>query len=566
MESGAIEESGRVNSRFSRKGSYKIWQHPTTNAVLKMRLLQKPPNKLLSTLAWVEDRSPRKNSVIHLLSPPNMHHLQSHLGNRCNFGHPLAALTAYSKPPITLSCSSCGSVGTAVLDTIPNHTRLYESHHVTCEAAIKPTMVSKRLTASIQPLRIDVSWQVRTYKVEYSMDAKLSRNQLSQLTAHDMTSELMNTPNLLRRMPSKKRTHSRESHRRSRTSNICSSCRSRVMITDISTADPDDANSYTKGGTTISAHKLVLCARFPGIKKSILNGGHSKLSNWSRFPHRLDRLNLMEVWLAGNVTSNNDLIGACIPRIACSVYTLGGRSDSDKSTSIVERINPLNGEVTELKPMIGERNYHSAVARDHAILVFGGYNQQSHTFLDSCEEFTPATNTWRQLPKMPTPRSSTGAAHIPGVGEIVVGGCKKFEDGRYFVVDSAEIYLTNSSSLEYAGSWCQIAPMLNKRSIPSTEFFNGKVYVAGYSDSVEMLSIFTEGPPQWTELTTAPLRPHSMISFEGSLLFGTAEGEIYELLFIQDDENSSKQKNTWKLLSELDHKGPLRLLKVNDLH
>nr|CDS25623.1 kelch 18 [Hymenolepis microstoma] len=233
-------------------------------------------------------------------------------------------------------------------------------------------------------------------------------------------------------------------------------------------------------------------------------------------------------------------LGSCTVALDGCVYTLGGQSerDSGESTSIVERINPLNGEVTELQPMIEERDCHSAVARDHAILVFGGYNLQSDTILDSCEEFTPATNTWRQLPKMPTPRSSTGAAHIPGVGEIVVGGCIEIEDGRWMVVDNAEIYLTNSSPLGYASSWCEITPMLNKRSIPSAEFFNGKVYVAGYSDSVEMLSIFTEGPPQWTNLTNTSFSPCSMVSLEGSLLFGADDGRIYELLFKQDTEVS----------------------------
>nr|CDS27127.1 kelch protein 18 [Hymenolepis microstoma] len=535
-----------------------------------------------------------------------------------------------------------------------------------------------------------------------------------------------------------------------------------------------DLSILTKGGTTIPAHKIVLCARFPGIKNSILNSGQSNFSNWSRFPHdivmavvdfaytgeiiinaenvlgiylmahnlgcnklinwttdfiktRFDRLKLMEVWLAGNVTSNNDLIGACIPRIASDferlassqcffqhvgveqfqillqstwicdgneatkfkalqtwfhatsltdeqskreksfhrllelinlnklpkelvietsmnesyfnlsenarrtfldkvlkltgfartktpiwvhvrnggarsgalravpeisgetnssfpfiyrflsytvaldgwVYTLGGINDSDETISIVERINPLNGEVTVLQPMIEERNSHSAVARGHAILVFGGYSSRTDNVTGSCEEFIPATNTWKKLPQMPTPRSSTGAAHIPGVGEIVVGGIKKTEDGEWVDVDNAEIYLTNSSPLGYAGSWCEIAPTLNSRCRPSAEFLNGKVYVAGdlanSTSSVEMLSIFTEGPPQWTELTDNSFRPCSMISFEGSLLFATEDGKIYELQFNQDDENPSRQKYSWKLISELDHISSLRLLKDEKL-
>ncbi|VDN99730.1 unnamed protein product [Rodentolepis nana] len=132
-------------------------------------------------------------------------------------------------------------------------------------------------------------------------------------------------------------------------------------------------------------------------------------------------------------------------------------------------------------------------------------------------------HVWRKLPPMPTPRYGTGAAHIPGVGDIVVGG--------YAVtgqcVNKAEIFLTTSSPLGHAGSWCEIANMLHSRYCPAAEFFNGSVYVAGDrnnpTSSVEMLSLFTEGPPQWTEVIKLTFKLHSLISFNGSLLFGCTQ-------------------------------------------
>ncbi|VDO04989.1 unnamed protein product [Rodentolepis nana] len=206
------------------------------------------------------------------------------------------------------------------------------------------------------------------------------------------------------------------------------------------------------------------------------------------------------------------------------VYALGGKNKLGESISRVEMINPQNGEVTVLRSMIKEREGHSAVARHHSIIVFGGNDSQIKKVLDSCEEFIPATNTWKKLPPMPTPRHSTGAAHIPGVGDIVVGGCKETGDDIPGV-NIAEIFLTNSSPLGYSSSWCEIVPMLNARIFPSAEFFNGKLYVSGdLSNStppLEILSIFTEGPPQWTEVTKTFFCPRSMISFNGSLLFGS---------------------------------------------
>ena len=51
---------------------------------------------------------------------------------------------------IDITCNSCGANGTVAIGNTQ------ESYHVICEAAIKPTMISKRLTANIRPLSIDV--------------------------------------------------------------------------------------------------------------------------------------------------------------------------------------------------------------------------------------------------------------------------------------------------------------------------------------------------------------------------------------------------------------------------
>nr|CDS31379.1 hypothetical protein HmN_000352400 [Hymenolepis microstoma] len=124
MESGTIGESGRVNSRFSTKVCiiYKV---------------------LLAI--WYSMQFWTSSCSTDRISYP-MEICCSFFGRRSvEVVGELGEMTIFT-------CD----FGTAVLDTIFNHTRLYESHHVTCEAVIKPAMVSKRLTASIQPLGIDV--------------------------------------------------------------------------------------------------------------------------------------------------------------------------------------------------------------------------------------------------------------------------------------------------------------------------------------------------------------------------------------------------------------------------
>nr|CDS31384.2 microtubule actin cross linking factor 1 [Hymenolepis microstoma] len=245
MESGTIGESGRVNSRFSTNkpmrqmaASYNTYASQDGQSGIRCSC-----GRHLAALTACSQPVETSCSACGRRNVEVVGGLEGMTIFTCDCGRQYAS-GDISKLPITLPCSSCGSVDTVVVDMISSQTRGYESYHVTCEAAIKPAMVSKRLTVKIQPVGIDVGCQVGTYEMDCSVDTRLSRNQLSQLTTHDMTSELMNTPNLLRRTPSKKRTHSEESHGRHRTANICSFCRSRVMITDISTADPDDPNSY----------------------------------------------------------------------------------------------------------------------------------------------------------------------------------------------------------------------------------------------------------------------------------------------------------------------------------
>nr|CDS27125.1 hypothetical protein HmN_000723300 [Hymenolepis microstoma] len=154
-----------------------------------MRLLEKSPDKLMSKMVRVEDSSLRQDSVTQLLSPHPVFDAIVEL---------VAALTACSYP-LEICCSVCGrrnvevvgelgemTIFTFVEDRISPHRRVYEPRHVTCETAIKPAMVFKRLTVKLQPVGIDVGCQVRTYEVDYSMNTRLSRNQHSQLTTDDM--------------------------------------------------------------------------------------------------------------------------------------------------------------------------------------------------------------------------------------------------------------------------------------------------------------------------------------------------------------------------------------------
>ncbi|VDO11622.1 unnamed protein product [Rodentolepis nana] len=261
----------------------------------------------------------------------------------------------------------------------------------------------------------------------------------------------------------------------------------------------------------------------------------------------------MKVWSVGNGTSNNDLIGACIPRIACDFERLVS------GQFFLQRVGVEQLQLLLQSPWICDQN---EVTKFKALCVW--LNSSSLNFertkrekdFDRLLELINAKKlprdvvieTWVELPPMPTPRYATGAAHIPGVGDLVVGGWTDTGDDIP-AVDNAEIFLTNSSPLGHAGSWCEIAHMLHSRAYPKAEFFNGNVYVAGdcedSTSSVEMLSLFSEGPPQWTEVINASFSTDSMISFKGSLLFAKSRCLKGICHFVATNASIVNSKEVW---------------------
>ncbi|VDN98245.1 unnamed protein product [Rodentolepis nana] len=243
-----------------------------------------------------------------------------------------------------------------------------------------------------------------------------------------------------------------------------------------------------------------------------------------------------EVWSAANVTSNANLIEVCIPRIAGDFERLASSQPflqhvgADQLQTLLHSPWICDGKETLKFKAICTWLHASSLNDEHVkiekhfrpllklidmkklpteVIIETSVSGSDYNLSESARR--------RKLPPMPTPRCATAATHIPGVGDIVVGGCGKIND-KYPTYNKAEIFLTTSSPLGLAGSWCEIAPMLHSRSYPAAEFFNGNVYVA--SGSMEMLSFSTEGPPQWTEVINTTLKLKSLISFNGSLLFG----------------------------------------------
>jgi N-acetylneuraminic acid mutarotase len=100
------------------------------------------------------------------------------------------------------------------------------------------------------------------------------------------------------------------------------------------------------------------------------------------------------------------------------IYVVGGVLDGADPRELWA-YDPRTGDwQTDLAPMPTEREHLTAVAADGLLIAIGG--RKTHQ-IGAVEAYDPATNTWRSLPDLPTPRGGSAAGLI-GDAIHVAGG------------------------------------------------------------------------------------------------------------------------------------------------
>lgn len=194
------------------------------------------------------------------------------------------------------------------------------------------------------------------------------------------------------------------------------------------------------------------------------------------------------------------------------IYAMGGTYyEPYIALTAVEAYNPASNSWTTVAPMPTARWLLAAVgASNGKIYAIGGYDGKTPGslgsgrydlagFLNTVEEYDPATDTWTTKAPMPTRRFGLTAVATPDGKIYAIGGLY----GAYYLDPSAalatvEVYDTATDT------WASETPMTTPRYLPKGALANGVIYaIGGYNlGDLTVVEAATAGAADATPPTT----------------------------------------------------------------
>jgi hypothetical protein len=166
--------------------------------------------------------------------------------------------------------------------------------------------------------------------------------------------------------------------------------------------------------------------------------------------------------------------------------------------------------------MTTARAYCGVVTVNDKVYVIGGYDGSS--YLGTCEEYDPSTNTWATKTSMPTPRAGLALATDLGV-IYAIGG----EDGTGFL-GTCEMYDPSTDT------WTSLTPMPTaRRGLGATySFFTNKVYAIGGTNGTTLATNEEYDPATntWAAKAAMPTARYNL----GIFFLSSAWGDINAMM------------------------------------
>ena len=152
--------------------------------------------------------------------------------------------------------------------------------------------------------------------------------------------------------------------------------------------------------------------------------------------------------------------------IGDTIYVVGGVVQDRNARELWAYDIPSGVWRTDLAPLPTEREHLTAVVWDGQLIAIGG--RKTHQ-IGAVEAYDPATNTWRSLPDLPTPRGGSAAGLIGNV--IHVAGGEN--------LNAASTYAEHEALDLATMTWSRAPDLPTKRHGLASAVVDGRWYVMG---------------------------------------------------------------------------------------
>ncbi|NXW52481.1 KLH18 protein, partial [Nyctiprogne leucopyga] len=167
----------------------------------------------------------------------------------------------------------------------------------------------------------------------------------------------------------------------------------------------------------------------------------------------------------------------CCTSIAGLIYAVGGLNSAGDSLNVVEVFDPIANRWEKCQPMTTARSRVGVAVVNGLLYAIGGYDGQLR--LSTVEVYNPEMDSWSKVESMNSKRRYVGHARWEGdIWSRRKGGGEKNEVGRKT--------LANPSSLP--PRWTVVTPMSSNRSAAGVTVFEGRIYVSGGHDGLQIFS------------------------------------------------------------------------------
>ncbi|EDL09013.1 kelch-like 18 (Drosophila), isoform CRA_a, partial [Mus musculus] len=188
----------------------------------------------------------------------------------------------------------------------------------------------------------------------------------------------------------------------------------------------------------------------------------------------------------------------CCTSIAGLIYAVGGLNSAGDSLNVVEVFDPIANRWEKCHPMTTARSRVGVAVVNGLLYAIGGYDGQLR--LSTVEAYNPETDTWTRVGSMNSKRRWTVVT--PMSSNRSAAGVTVFE-GRIYVSgghDGLQIFSSVEHYNHHTATWHPAASMLNKRCRHGAASLGSKMFVCGGYDGSGFLSIaemYSSVADQW---------------------------------------------------------------------